>query len=97
MVHGREKQSHLSVTAGVIQRLGKLSPFYAYAGLGYGYNKLGWKTVNGDWVKNTDHSCSGIEAEVGGIYRLKNISFMAGVQTNSFNYVEAALGVGFMF
>lgn len=94
---GEKRQSRMSVTAGVIQRLGKLSPFYAYAGLGYGYNKLGWETVNGDWVKNTDQSCDGIEVEIGGIYRLKNISFMAGIQTNSFSYIEATLGVGFMF
>ena len=94
---GEKKQNRFSATAGVIQRLGKLSPFYLYGGLGYGYNKLGWKTVDGEWVKNADESCSGLEVEIGGIYRYKNFSASLGVQTNSFKYTEATVGVGVMF
>ena len=39
----------------------------------------------------------GIEAELGGIYRIKNVAISAGVQTNSFKYWESTLGVGIMF
>lgn len=94
---GEKKQSRFSATAGVIQRLGKLNPFYLYGGLGYGYNTLGWKTVDGEWAKNIDQSCSGLEAELGSIYRYKNLSASLGVQTNSFKYVEVNIGIGVMF
>jgi hypothetical protein len=35
--------------------------------------------------------------EVGAIWRSKNFAASAGLQTNSFKYVELTLGVGIMF
>jgi hypothetical protein len=35
--------------------------------------------------------------EAGLILRAKNIALSAGIQTNSFKYVEATIGVGIMF
>lgn len=93
---GEKKQNRFSVTAGVIQRLWQ-QPIYLYGGVGYGYNKFGWETVDGNWLKNTDHSSSGVEAELGGIYRYKDYAVSVGVQTNRFKYVEATLGIGIMF
>ena len=52
---------------------------------------------DGAWAKNTDKSYSGYEAELGGIYGLKNFSLTAGVQTNQFKYWESTLGFGIMF
>lgn len=93
---GEKGQNRFSVTAGVLQRLWQ-KPAYLYAGVGYGFNKIGWKTVEGEWAKNTDHSSSGIEAELGGIYRFKDYAISLGVQTNQFKYVEATIGIGIMF
>jgi len=78
-----------------LQRLYK--PLYLYAGAGYGTKILGWEMQGGEWAENVDESYKGIEAELGGIYRIKNIALSAGVQTNSFKYWEATLGVGIMF
>lgn len=92
---GENKTTRFALTAGVLQRLYK--PLYLYAGAGYGTKILGWEMQGGEWAENVDESYKGIEAELGGIYRIKNIALSAGVQTNSFKYWEATLGVGIMF
>lgn len=92
---GENKIARFAVTAGLLQRLWK--PAYLYVGAGYGYKRLGWELESGEWAENTDQTYKGIEAEVGGIYRIKNFALSAGVQTNSFKYWEATLGLGIMF
>jgi hypothetical protein len=66
-------------------------------GAGYGYKKLAWETVDGAWAENSDKTNTGVEAELGLIFRAKNFALSAGVQSNSFSYMEATLGVGIMF
>lgn len=92
---GQKKNARLSLTGGLLQRVAK--PFYIYAGAGWGYKNLGWELSDGDWAKNLDNSYQGVEADLGGIYRIKNVAIMAGVQTNQFKYWEGTLGVGIMF
>ena len=54
--------------------------------------------INSDkWAENTDESFNGVEADLGLVLRAKNFAFTAGVQSNSFKYFEATLGVGIMF
>jgi hypothetical protein len=72
-------------------------PLYLYAGAGYGYKKLAWETAEGSWAENTDKTYTGAEAELGLILRSKNFAVSAGVQSNSFKYIEATIGVGIMF
>lgn len=99
------EQSRLSVTAGALFRLWQANlpdgistqAFYTYAGGGYGYANHYWQTTDGNWMLNTDHSHTGIELEVGVLYRYKAFSLLAGMQTNSFKYSEATIGVGVMF
>lgn len=92
---GRTEKSRMAVTAGVLQQLWK--PVYLYAGVGYGVRKLSWETTGGEWIKNTDHSFKGIEAEIGGIVRYGRLAVSLGIQTNSFKYAEANVGVGVFF
>jgi opacity protein-like surface antigen len=92
---GEKTTSRLAVTAGLLYRLSL--PVYLYAGAGYGYKKLAWETAEGVWAENTDKTYTGAEAEVGLILRSKNFAVSAGVQSNSFKYVEATIGVGIMF
>lgn len=91
------RYSRLAATAGAIYRIKPTLPIYVYAGCGYGYSKLGYKTVDGNWVKNTDQSANGIEAELGGIYRFNNIAVMAGIQTCGFKRIDGSIGIGIMF
>ena len=92
---GQKKNARLALTGGLLQRVAK--PVYLYVGAGWGYKRLGWELSDGAWAKNLDSSYQGIEADLGGIYRIKNIALMAGVQTNQFKYWEGTLGVGIMF
>lgn len=87
--------TRLAITTGAMYRLAR--PLYMYLGAGYGYRKLAWETVEGTWAENADDSYSGIEADFGLVLRAKNFAFSAGVQSNSFKYFEATVGVGIMF
>jgi hypothetical protein len=92
---GEKSTARLAVTAGLLRRLSL--PLYLYVGAGYGYKKLAWETADGLWAENTDKTSTGVEAELGLILRSKNFALSAGVQTNSFKYMEATVGVGIMF
>jgi hypothetical protein len=92
---GEKTTSRLAVTGGLMYRIAL--PLYAYLGAGYGYKKLAWETVDGAWAENSDKTYTGVEAELGLIFRAKNFALSAGVQSNSFSYMEATLGVGIMF
>ena len=92
---GKTEKSRLSVTGGIVQRL--WTPFYLYAGVGYGTRTLVWETVGGKWGKNKDHSLEGVEAEIGGILSAGPMVFSLGLQTNSFKYLEGNLGIGVIF
>ena len=92
---GHTETSRLAITGGLLQRLWKTG--YVYAGAGWGYRTLGWETTDGIWIKNTDHSYTGVEAELGLVLRFGGFAISAGAQTNQFKYVEANVGIGIMF
>ena len=48
-------------------------------------------------MKNMDKSYTGVEAEIGLIYRLNNFALSLGGQTNSFKVFEGSFGIGIMF
>lgn len=93
--NGNKQYSRLAITGGLLQRV--LTPLYLYVGAGYGYKNVVWQTVEDIWVKNKKISYSGLEAEVGGIYRINNLAISLGMQTNSFKMFEGCLGIGIMF
>lgn len=92
---GESASTRMAITTGIMYRMAK--PLYMYLGTGFGNRTVAWETVEGKWAKNTDGSFSGIEADLGLVLRAKNFAFSAGVQSNSFKYFEATLGVGIMF
>lgn len=92
---GVSKKSKMSITAGYMRRLAK--PLYAYIGAGYGSRTLAWETVEDELVKNTDHSATGVAAEIGAIGRLGKFAVSVGCQTVNFKYMELNAGVGFFF
>jgi hypothetical protein len=92
---GGKTTSRMAFTAGLLFRVAL--PVYIYAGGGYGYKKLAWELADGSWAENQDKTYTGAEAEFGLILRAKNFAFSAGVQSNSFKYMEATVGIGIMF
>lgn len=94
-VQGSTKKARMSVTGGYLRRISK--PLYLYAGAGYGNRVLAWETIQGEWVKNTDHSTIGVAAELGLVGRWGSMAFSLGCQTIQGQYVELGLGIGFFF
>ena len=49
------------------------------------------------WAENKDETATGVEADLGLVLRAKNFAITAGLQSNSFKYFEATVGLGIMF
>ena len=94
-VEGATEKARLSITGGYLCRIAK--PLYAYVGAGYGNRALVWQTVEGEPVKNIDHSASGVAAEIGAIGRLGSFALSLGCQIVNFKYMELGVGIGFFF
>ncbi|MCR5821001.1 MAG: PEGA domain-containing protein [Bacteroidaceae bacterium] len=92
---GKTKKARLSITAGYLRRI--ISPLYAYVGGGFGQRTLAWEMSNGEYAKNTDHSASGIAAEIGLIGKIGPVAISAGYQTVGFKYHEVNVGLGVIF
>lgn len=92
---GASSKARLSITGGYLYRIFK--PVYGYVGAGYGQRTLAWETIDGELVKNTDHSASGVAAEIGVIGRFKKVGLSVGCQTVNFKYMELSAGIGFFF
>ncbi|WP_417185631.1 PEGA domain-containing protein [Bacteroides sp.] len=92
---GVTTKARMSITAGYLRRI--IKPLYAYIGAGYGNRVLAWETIDGELVKNTDHSATGVAAELGAIGRLGQFAVSVGFQTVNFKYHEFSAGIGFFF
>ena len=96
---GRSERSRYSITAGYLRKIAP--PLYIFAGAGYGRRILAWEFFAGgekyDFAKVNPNSFTGTEAELGAILRIRGLALSAGVQTISFKYYEASIGVGIMF
>ena len=92
---GVTTKARMSITAGYLPQI--IKPLYAYIGAGYGNRVLAWETIDGELVKNTDHSATGVAAELGAIGRLGQFAVSVGFQTVNFKYHELSAGIGFFF
>ena len=94
-VEGSCKKTRLSVTGGYLHRF--MKPLYGYVGAGYGSRVTAWETVDGEWVKNIDHSASGLATEIGVIGTYNKYALSIGVQAINFKYMELSIGIGYIF
>ena len=92
---GVTTKARMSITAGYLRQI--IKPLYAYIGAGYVNRVLAWETIDGELVKNTDHSATGVAAELGAIGRLGQFAVSVGFQTVNFKYHELSAGIGFFF
>lgn len=92
---GNEKRSNLMVSGGVLA--GATKWLTVYAGAGYGFRKLAWEDVAGDWAAVSDWSRSGFAAECGLIVSWRRLAVSAGVSTISFRTASFTCGVGLRF
>jgi hypothetical protein len=97
---GKTKQELLCFTGGLLQRLWK--PVYIYAGVGYGRRKLYCEVYDGTlsstcWRQQESRSFEGLEYEIGGIYRYRNLAITSSVETNQFKICQINFGIGIMY
>lgn len=99
---GEKKSSRFAVTGGLLFRMAM--PLYLYAGAGYGYKKLAWETFDQNeytyyfpWAEASEHSYTGVESELGLIWRIKNFAISGGVQNTRLKYWEGTFGIALMF
>lgn len=102
---GESQKSRFAITAGYMRQIFELRDgnmgLYAFAGGGYGRRILAWEMYRSEntyeYVSVEPYSFSGVEVEIGALFRIGPVAFSAGVQTNQFKYYEANVGIGVMF
>ena len=92
---GNEKRSNLMVSGGVLA--GATKWLTVYAGAGYGFRKLAWEDVDGNWASVSDWSRSGFAAECGLIVSWRRLAVSAGVSSISFRTASFTCGLGLRF
>ena len=90
---GNAKSTRLSVTGGVIAKIG--GPVYFKAGAGYGMRIKCWETAGGEYVEFPLDTYKGIEFSAGLHFNLRNVTFGFDAVTTNFETVEAKIGIGF--
>jgi hypothetical protein len=100
-----EDLRRLSITGGITWQLGK--NFFVYTGGGYGMKEHLWQMelydyekdskTGEEYVQQPDYTYTGLEAEGGVIFRMKNFLLSAGATTVNFKYTNWTLGIGWAF
>ena len=86
----------------------KTSPkMYLYTGLGLGYRNLLWEVQEKSiasaldmrtiWAKHERKSASGLELELGTMFKLNQVNLSLGVNVVGFKFFEFNGGLGFFF
>lgn len=89
---GEVLRTNLSATLGPMCSLGDMLTLYA--GLGYGYSKVAWEDVDGNWARVSDLSFFEISVESGILCSLGDMAFTLGVQTVAFRTAAVTCGIG---
>ena len=83
------------ITTGPSLRLSK--QWVLSAGLGYGQRKLCWEDSEGNWMRITDASPSGLCTELGVTFLWRKISFSTSWISLPFSYHALSLSAGYCF
>ena len=89
---GEVLRTNLSAAVGPMCALSDM--FTLYAGLGYGYRKVAWEDVDGNWASVSDLNRLGVSVESGILYAVGKMAFSLGVQTVAFRTAAVTCGVG---
>ena len=90
---GNAKSTRLSVTGGVIAKIG--GPVYFKAGAGYGMILRCCETASGDYVEYTPNTYKGLDFTAGLQLNLRNLTVGIDAVTTNFQMTEIKLGIGF--
>ena len=90
---GNAKDTRISVTGGVIAKIG--GPVYFKAGAGYGMIIRCCETASGDYVEYTSNTYKGVDFTAGLQLNLRNLTIGIDAVTTNFQMMEIKLGIGF--
>lgn len=90
---GDAKDTRISVTGGVITKIG--GPVYFKAGAGYGMIIRCCETASGDYVEYTPNTYKGVDLTAGLQLNLRNLTIGIDAVTTNFQMMEIKLGIGF--
>ncbi len=90
---GNAKDTRISVTGGVIAKIG--GPVYFKAGAGYGMIVRVCETITGDYVEYTPNTYKGVDLTAGLQLNLRNLTIGIDAVTTNFQMMEFKLGIGF--
>lgn len=103
---GKRQSSHFVANAGAVvdfievgggSKRNRFNTFGLYAGLGYGWRRMLWETVDGDWVEYLPNSATGVSTNIGIIGSVYGLTLKAGINTIKFKYLDVEVGIGWMF
>lgn len=92
---GQSQKSTLKVTGGLLVGLGRWLSIYG--GAGYGYSRLLWEDVDGEWALVQDCSPAGFASEAGLLFSWRHMTLGAGVSTICFRTASLDLSIGLSF
>jgi hypothetical protein len=92
---GEKCSLRISVMGGAMMKVAE--PLYLRAGMGYGQRVKSWYTKDGQLVKMSDDSWTGVDVSLGAQLHLKGFVISLEAVTTSFKDVEAKVGVGYAF
>ena len=90
---GNAKDTRISVTGGVIAKIG--GPVYFKAGAGCGMIIRCCETIAGDYVEYTPNTYKGVDLTAGLQLNLRNLTIGIDAVTTNFQMMEIKLGIGF--
>ncbi|MBQ6307978.1 MAG: PEGA domain-containing protein [Bacteroidales bacterium] len=92
---GEKCNMRISVMGGAMMKAAE--PLYLRAGVGYGQRVKSWYTKDGQLVKMSDDSWTGVDVSLGAQLHLKGFVLSLEAVTTSFKDVEGKVGVGYAF
>ena len=90
---GNTKSTRISVTGGVVAKIG--GPVYFKAGAGYGMRIKCWETAGSEYVEFPLDTYKGVDFTAGLQFNLRNMTLDFNAVTTSFETIEAKIGIGF--
>ena len=92
---GEPCKTRISVIGGAMMKVA--GPLYLRAGVGYGTRTVSRSADNGQWVRMSSDSWTGVDVSLGAQLHLKGFVLSLEAVTTSFKTVEGKIGVGACF
>lgn len=89
---GETSLTRASATIGLILKL--CNPLALYAGAGFGYRSVNWKTLDGKWHRMAPGSLLGYDVDMGLLLNLGGFALTFEAVTTNFKAWDAKVGIG---